>query len=494
MQIMQFSQFNLHSAMAAMLVKVIAAAALALASLGAIGSASAVGAGAGAAAAVDDAALAAALKPFSQDVVASVAVRLAGPGDLSMEIQRGDSSLDQAVSRFVSRASVEHGLDVSGSADALEEMLRAKLSLGLLQRLAPSQAIGKDKETEEGRQESQPEKESNVNELARGRMPEVSRPAHRHVILSLAHGYQWRDMRPFVVSLRVTAGFKGDVIFFMDAQGTNPETLERLLYYNITRVPITWDTYPYFSCCVAPRRLAELMPRPDRSGIGERYFRFLLAEVWLAEYGWLYDGVMLSDVADVVFQAHPFHAWWTPQAWKAQPPAAFYAAEEPLSTLFNPGTAAAREGELRIGTCPYNQDYLSPFGQQVVEQMAHYTIICSGTSFGTVAGVMTYLARMRRQMFTLPRVHSIGDQGLHNFVLRNDGWPGLIIVPNGASPVRTMAYELSSSDGRVPTNGRGVIHNDDGSVVPVVHQYNRDLHLWAHIRRMYRHIDETGGD
>ena len=163
------------------------------------------------------------------------------------------------------------------------------------------------------------------------------------------------------------------------------------------------------------------------------------------------DHVLLSDVRDVLFQADPF----------ATPPA-------PLE-LFLEEPALTPAGEA------LNRGWLADlYGPEEAGALAGLTVSCSGTVAGSREGVVDYLQEMRSAIAWRRRPMGSRDQAVHNRLLRRGSFTDATLVANGTGRVLTMG-EMPA----VERDGAGQVRNADGSVPPVLHQYDRHPELAA---------------
>jgi hypothetical protein len=158
--------------------------------------------------------------------------------------------------------------------------------------------------------------------------------------------------------------------------------------------------------------------------------------------------VFLCDIRDIVFQSDPFNGY----------PAA------PLKFFLE---------EQTIGKCESNSAWIRiAYGQEALGSLSANWISCSGTTLGTMQGIVGYLDRMigeAGKLLASGRDPSPGiDQGFHNYLIRTGAFPGALIVPNRDGEVQTMHHqrEFTLSPG-------GQALNRDGRLCPVVHQYDR---------------------
>ena len=169
------------------------------------------------------------------------------------------------------------------------------------------------------------------------------------------------------------------------------------------------------------------------------------------------DGVFLTDSRDVIFQGSPFLSGDY-----------LYLYTEPV----------------KIRECPFNGNWIRHYyGDVVYEQIADNPVLCSGTTLGSYGRVLEYLEIMCAEMkekLSQNYAYLVGaDQGIHFYKFYTGGIPGAVVREHGYSEVQTLHYEkkfLFSKD--------GFLLNVDGSVVPVVHQYDRHSQFWPLFERM----------
>lgn len=252
----------------------------------------------------------------------------------------------------------------------------------------------------------------------------------RDLIMGLAVGYDREKLAPFVRSLRET-GFAGDVVLFVG--NTAPDTVAFLSDHGVIVEPIEVHHHIPFHMCVT-RYIT--------------YYEYLMRQERLPAGGRRYRHIFLTDVRDVVFQADPF------------PPSLDH---DVLFFLEN--------RTYTIGSCASNRTWVEDgFGQGMGEELADRPISCSGTTLGTLDGIITYLLHMQILALRIRRVarHTVGiDQGIHNVMLHKRIVPNAGMVENGRI-VGTIGHGIE--DAHVTPDG--LIRNGDGSIIPVIHQYD----------------------
>jgi hypothetical protein len=167
---------------------------------------------------------------------------------------------------------------------------------------------------------------------------------------------------------------------------------------------------------------------------------------------------MLADAKDVIFQLDPF-------SWKPQPGVHFL----------------LEETHTRIGHCRFHRLCMGcQFGKDYVEGHAEETATCSGTTFGDTASILEYLQLMIATTMKAKNLAklSCGDQGIHNYLLQEKLLPNSIVHPNRRAPVLTLGVMRWD---QVQLNEHGLVVNETGAPVPVLHQYDRIPELKKHL-------------
>ena len=165
-----------------------------------------------------------------------------------------------------------------------------------------------------------------------------------------------------------------------------------------------------------------------------------------------YDRVLLTDVRDVFFQSDPFSV------------------RHPKSICFS-------LEDTKIMWETINQGWIRDiYGDDLLADISKNHVACSGTTLGTTAGIENYLdiicTELLNRSFDRTQVY---DQGIHNYIvwkLRPDwGWvdeTDLVVNTVGC----TGPERISVIDDLV------VI---DGTIPPVVHQWDRHASLRTHV-------------
>jgi len=243
------------------------------------------------------------------------------------------------------------------------------------------------------------------------------------LVLGYATGYDSADVAIFVRSLR--SHYSGAIALVVDP---DPELRDFLKSYNVE----TLD---------APDLALEggdWTPHPVVS-------RFAGFDALLRSRPWVRNA-LLTDVRDVVFQASPL---------------------EPAPE----GLEFFAECETPLSLHDFNMKYIRAVGgEKLAEAVADQACICVGTVIGPREQLMRF-CRLILMLGAIPRSEIGGAFGADQATCNLAVHLGLLegqVMPNH-SRVATL--------GMVPTSKltlkEGMIHNPDGSVSPIVHQYDR---------------------
>jgi hypothetical protein len=292
------------------------------------------------------------------------------------------------------------------------------------------------------------------------------------VILGAACGYSVEQLNPFLTSLS-SAAPKSQLVLF-----TNKK-IDKSLYFGKTLS--TGDMYF--------RNLLRKLPRGTRLASGlllsvGRYTKSLLPfgeilcqaafGVAIARYfwyrKWLEDNpgppdqpILLTDTRDVVFQQDPFQ--------KMRHNKMFCGAEPIL-----------------LGKCGANSRwYETAYGKEALKSIEDKPVLCSGVIGGPRELVSKYLGIMCREICDIGHqiLWSSGfDQALHNHLLRNtDIGNYFILEPWDGDRLTTMHYAMLSD---FHLNEKDELTTKQGSIVSVVHQYDRHEALKHWVNRRWQ--------
>jgi hypothetical protein len=248
----------------------------------------------------------------------------------------------------------------------------------------------------------------------------------RRLVLGAAVGFTADQVRVFVESLRAS-GYAGDVLMLVGL--TDFALVDYLRKHKVT---------------------------PKRTWFIRRFhgpihaYRFQLFAQALKARQDRYDQVLLTDVRDVAFQAHPFGG------------------------IDSPACHFFLEGDNRtIGNEPTNMVYMRSFlPPEEVRQLEPCRISCCGVVVGGMSAMTAYLSRMNADLASVPlgvRRKIGADTALHNRMGHLGTDLPVRMVENNVH-VATMGIEPLSAY-RIGTDK--IIRTVAGAVPAILHQYDR---------------------
>ncbi len=263
-------------------------------------------------------------------------------------------------------------------------------------------------------------------------MPDMTanKPAAlKDLVLGLAIGYSADQLRPFVLSLKET-DFAGDLVLIISKSETDPDSISQLEEWGAKLVYYEgWRFMPMVIHCTRY----------------SKYFEFLSQNK--------YDYILLTDTRDVIFQSDPMAIDKSKELY-------FFAEDENAT----------------IGSCLSNSQWLkSAFGTKTFANHYNKTIYCGGTTMGNYSGIMRYLMATMEiiGMANPAALFAPGiDQSFHNVIIHERVIHDFHLMAN-QKHIATMCY--IAKDG-VRMGPDGTIENTDGTVSPIIHQYDYPPH------------------
>ena len=245
-------------------------------------------------------------------------------------------------------------------------------------------------------------------------------------ILTYCSGYRYEVFRRFAGTLYDT-GFSGDLIFVIQKQDVAHVEQLRSVYKNVSYYIDDVDN--------------------DRHCQQKRYYIFQKILKTLTT-----DYVLVCDSRDVFFQKN----------------IELYPVDPTIDCFF------FEEG-LTIGACPHNQRWLrlieEELGIEFQKDIKDKKISCSGTTYGTLAGIQVYVDQICDLMTHKIHGHNDGgfDQGIHNYLIYVEGVKCRVkLLANEDNLVNTLQYAQYKF-----INGRNQIINVHQEPSYVVHQWDR---------------------
>ena len=262
-----------------------------------------------------------------------------------------------------------------------------------------------------------------------------------NLILGIVDNYHFYEISHFLMTLR-QAGFAGHACLFA-GPGISRRTRARIERFGVELIPYR-EQFPFIAS-----------PHPDNltalpSPIHIYNYRHFLYYDYLLKHGGRFANVLLTDVKDVVFQKDPFD----------------FAIGDRLHV-------AMENIEIPIGDCPWTAPWiLAGYDPQVLEQVEKEPMSCAGTSLGPVPAVQRYLRAMLGEIVRMKDPVECADQAAHNVLLHRGAFEPVERLNNFEGPVLTVG-----SEPRYQFDDHQRLVNRDGSVIAVVHQYDRHPEL-----------------
>lgn len=253
------------------------------------------------------------------------------------------------------------------------------------------------------------------------------------LILGLAAGYHYGDVRPFLVSLERT-GYTGETVLFVS--GTT-RGLDRMRGHRARIIKI--------------KRPAKLENVPYN---GLRYF---LYRDYLESVSQNYGRILISDVRDVIFQRDPFTYPW---------PAGL--------------NATLEDRRVTVASCPFNARWVREhLGADALAAIGHNPVSCSGTTVGDHGAMLDYLEKMIGRLYPPTTGERMAgyDQGVHNMLI-HAGKLAHVTLHDNSGPILTLAQ--TKDEPRVDADG--LVLNEADEPVHMVHQYDRKPNLFRRVR------------
>ena len=188
--------------------------------------------------------------------------------------------------------------------------------------------------------------------------------------------------------------------------------------------------------------------------------------IWALQYNpnsW----IMLLDARDSFFQTNPFEGLPRNQGG--------------LLYFFGENAEATR-----LGRSTKNMNWLRrSYGEATLSALAKKPTICSGSTMGEQVAIETYLRAMVNEWDENDIKMTGADQGFHNYLyysgkLSNSKTISKLVVweqgkgiINNLGALRTRTF----SEWGFYNNATSEVYNWDGTLSPVVHQWDRDAHL-----------------
>ncbi|RMH77362.1 MAG: hypothetical protein D6680_05590 [Cyanobacteria bacterium J007] len=310
-------------------------------------------------------------------------------------------------------------------------------------------------------------------------MNQPSSANDNNLILGLVKRYEFEKIKPFLISLK-NCGYAGDICFVYS--DLSQKTLDAIAEFGVKLIPMNewyinvplyqkgrWQVKKayFYHLLVANffplNRLNSYLvkvvsdrlnnPIRARAQIAAKFVnmfsaRYLLYYLYLSDCSQPYDNVMLTDVRDVIFQRNPFD----------------FEIGDRLCCFLEDETKS-------LGSCEVNSTWLREgYGQHVLDEIGDRRISCAGTIIGSRRAILEYLETVVDNTIELKQ-HVWGiDQAVHNYTVQMGTLKNVVFYENFCGPVLTLHYANAE---QLQFDPDGWLVNADGSIVNVLHQYDR---------------------
>ena len=279
----------------------------------------------------------------------------------------------------------------------------------------------------------------------------------KNLVLGAIKGYSYEMLSPFVSSFKKVS-FNDDVVLLVN--GISNETKQTLAKEGVKTSEFSYrgsgalNSWSRFWPFLNPLFLNGYNPFSRfvlKKILSLQIVRFLHYKDFLIANRDKYEYVLLTDVRDVYFQSDFFQK-------------------------MNDGRVQCYEEYLKIEDEKlFNSDWiLKLFGQEILKKIEHNKILCSGTIVGSVENMIKFLDAFEKVLYKCKDVSVCGmDQGIFNYIIRECYLDHVVINKYGSGNVLTV----SNSDKSVYNIKDNMVLYEDGSLIPILHQYDRSIEI-----------------
>jgi len=255
-----------------------------------------------------------------------------------------------------------------------------------------------------------------------------------NLVMAIATGYKVSDLEPLIKSLR--RYYLGEVVLFM--YNVDEDMQLFLNQYNIK---------------------VQGIPTDMRNGVEICNYRHQAYKEYLQNRNDV-RRVLILDSRDTIFQDDPFKHQLTTEV-------EFFMESQIYSKC----------------DCNGNWWINGIYGQEVFNKMANEYIVCAGTTMGTRDGMLFYFDEILGEIRRIKSIRSIQqelsnpvvDQPCHGYLIYNGSLNKFKKYMSGYGPVATMSFHNN-----MKFDKQGNLLNEDGSVVAIVHQWDRTGYFKEH--------------
>ncbi len=292
------------------------------------------------------------------------------------------------------------------------------------------------------------------------------------LVLGAAAGLKPENLDVFINSLR-NAGYAGSTaIMVYDCDHELAAWLESRGVRVISVPPRFTQSKSFLSpkrISQAGRNLPGFLRRRliDPSAVAHlhiRFSRYLYFNRFLRRHRDEFSHVFLADTRDIVFQADPF------PALKSFGDSLCFFAENP---------------EIMIKDQPFNREGIRKiYGPDGLDRVGGRTVLCSGITGGGTRSILAYLDGMSSEIIRKLKViskYDCWDQMIHNWLAWGGQFHGHLLHEN----FNSVAAHLHTADpASFKFDSEGRMLNDDGGIIPMLHQYDRHPSLESLVQKL----------
>lgn len=274
-----------------------------------------------------------------------------------------------------------------------------------------------------------------------------------NLIMGLATGYTFNDIKPFVVSLR-DSGYTGHLVLFVTNISSDINKVANK--YNIELIQYKIE-YPY----IAHKQNNSVIPTSFNKKLHLVAYRFIIYYLYLLENKNRFSNIFLADLRDIVFQKNPFD-----------------------TDLNNNQIYCFLESQdilIKHDTTHNAQWVIDTLGKDALQEIGDNYISCAGTTLGTYDAILDYLKQMVHYLLTTPSAFGC-DQAIHNYMIHKEMLKTLSLANNGEGSVLTIGR---IPHGTIKIDTHGNLLNNNGTIPNTLHQYDRHPDINQRIMKKY---------
>ena len=269
----------------------------------------------------------------------------------------------------------------------------------------------------------------------------------RTVVLSVMKslpGYLTREFKPFVESLR-NNGYKGEIVFFTN--NLFRKTRKYFISKGIKIIPYSFD-FPYLR---GNKTILKKFKRFKNEKLNMFHLREFLPYIYLLENKNEYDSVLITDIADVIFQKNPFEQ-------------DFDKSKVYFSLQDNKIRDSKKDSE-------WIRDI---YGEEQLEKIWAKNICCTGTLIGGIKPMLNFL-----DLFVNEFKGNTIEQGNINYLIHNNKVKDAVVLNNQDGIMLTC----SGANRKNFILGKDKkIRSLSGKLFTMIHQYDT-FHQWSFLHR-----------